>query len=109
MSERNTVVLLEDVANAIQNIFDFTKNLSFEDYSNDIKTRHAVEHNFMIIGEAVSRLSEDFKKQHTDISWREVKIFGMLLFTIILVSITTLFGILFSKACQIYCRMFLKY
>jgi len=42
---------------------------------NDLKTRHAVEHNFMIIGEAVSRLSEDFKKEHPEVNWRQVKDF----------------------------------
>jgi uncharacterized protein with HEPN domain len=46
MSERNSVVLLNDIAEAIHNIFEFTRGISFEEYSSDIKTRHAVEHNF---------------------------------------------------------------
>jgi uncharacterized protein with HEPN domain len=75
MSERNNVILLGDIAEAIQNIFEFTKGLSFENYSSDIKTRHAVEHNFMIIGEAVSRLPDNFKQTHTEINWRQVKDF----------------------------------
>jgi len=29
----------------------------------------------MIIGEAVSRLSEDFKKEHPEVNWRQVKDF----------------------------------
>jgi uncharacterized protein with HEPN domain len=40
-----------------------------------IKTRHAVEHNFIIIGEAVARLPEDFRKQHKHLNWRQVKDF----------------------------------
>lgn len=75
MSERNTTALLNDIVEAIQNIFAFTKGLSFSDYSSDIKTRHAVEHNFMIIGEAVARLPESFKKKHNIINWRQVKDF----------------------------------
>jgi uncharacterized protein with HEPN domain len=75
MSERNDVVLLNDIVEAIQNIFEFTKGFSFEQYCADIKTRHAVEHNFMIIGEAVARLPEAFKLQHRTVNWRQVKDF----------------------------------
>jgi uncharacterized protein with HEPN domain len=62
MSERNTFFLLQDIAEAIQNIFDFTKSFTLESYSADIRTKHAVEHNFMIIGEAVSRIPEEYKE-----------------------------------------------
>ncbi len=75
MSERDTVVLLNDIIEAIQNIFEFTKGFSFEQYCSDIKTRHAVEHNFMIIGEAVARLPDRFKQTHSEINWRQVKDF----------------------------------
>jgi len=68
MSERNETVLLNNISEAIQNIFEFTKGFSFEQYCADIKTRHAVEHNFMIIGEAVARLPESFKLQHKNIN-----------------------------------------
>jgi uncharacterized protein with HEPN domain len=75
MSERNTILLLNDIVESIQNIFEFTKGFSFESYCNDIKTRHAVEHNFMIIGEAVARLPEDFKQLNATVNWRQVKDF----------------------------------
>lgn len=75
MSERNTSFLLLDIVEAIQNICDFTNGLSFESYCVDLKTKHAVEHNFMIIGEAVSRLPEDFKQQNNLVNWRLVKDF----------------------------------
>ena len=75
MSERSTVLLLQDILEAINNIFEFTRNISFEQYSNDIKTKHAVEYNFMIIGEAVTRIPTEFKEQHSQINWRQVKDF----------------------------------
>jgi uncharacterized protein with HEPN domain len=75
MSERNTIVLLNDIVEAIQNIFEFTQAFSFEEYCSDIKTRHAVEHNFMIIGEAVARLPENFKLKQGMINWRQMKDF----------------------------------
>jgi uncharacterized protein with HEPN domain len=75
MSERNSTVLLNDIAEAIHNIFEFTRGISFEEYSSDIKTRHAVEHNFMVIGEAVARLPENFKQKNSEVNWRQVKDF----------------------------------
>src|ERR1700761_3681457 len=79
MSERNTIVLLNDIAESIQNIFEFTRGFSFEQYSTDIKTKHAVEHNFMIIGEAVSRIPGDFKRKYPNINWRQIKDFRNLI------------------------------
>ena len=75
MSERNTLLLLKDISESIQNIFDFTSGLSFEDYCSDIKTKHAVEHNFMIIGEAVSRIPDSFKTRYKEVDWRIIKDF----------------------------------
>jgi uncharacterized protein with HEPN domain len=75
MSERSTVLLLQDILEAINNIFEFTKNISFEQYCRDLKTKHAVEHNFMIIGEAVTRIPAQFKEHHSQVNWRQVKDF----------------------------------
>lgn len=44
-------------------------------YCADIKTVHAVQHNFMIIGEAAARIQEEYKQRHTQINWRQVKDF----------------------------------
>ncbi len=75
MSERETALLLEDVSVAIQAILDYTKEMNFEDYENDLKTRHAVERNFEIIGEAANRIPQDFKINNTHIEWRVLKDF----------------------------------
>lgn len=44
-------------------------------YESDSKTKDAVERNFQIVGEAVSRISDDFKKLHVHIEWRIIKDF----------------------------------
>jgi len=49
--------------------------MNFESYDHDSKTKDAVERNFEIIGEAASRLSEDFKMQYPEIEWRILKDF----------------------------------
>ena len=50
MSERDIPSLLQDILDAIGNIKDFTKGITFDMYLGDLKTKHAVERNFSIIG-----------------------------------------------------------
>jgi uncharacterized protein with HEPN domain len=75
MSERVTHLLLDDIQSSINNILEFTKGMTFKMYESDLKTRFAVERNFEIIGEAASRISEDYKLTHPEIEWRIFKRF----------------------------------
>ncbi len=75
MSERRIEMLLLDIQQSIENILLFTQDLSFPEYANDLKTKHAVQHNFVIIGEAVGRNPVEFKTKHNHINWRHVKDF----------------------------------
>jgi uncharacterized protein with HEPN domain len=75
MSERDIPSLLQDILDAIGYIKEFTNNISFEIYQADIKTKHAVERNFSIIGEAVARIDKPFRDLHPSIDWRQVKDF----------------------------------
>ena len=75
MSERETFLLLEDVGISISNILEFTKGMSFEEYESDLKTKHAVERNFEVIGEASSRIPENYKSKTSQIEWRILKDF----------------------------------
>src|ERR1700749_4145328 len=75
MSERSSLLLLEDISTSIDHIFDYTKGQSFEQYEADSKTKDAVERNFLIIGEAVSRIPQEFKDRHEQVEWRIIKDF----------------------------------
>jgi len=75
MSERTHSLLLEDIMVAIAAILEYTQGYSYEQYENDLKTKHAVERNFEIIGEAASRISENYKETHAHIEWRIIKDF----------------------------------
>ncbi len=75
MSSRDTQLLLQDINFSIEKILHYTKNLSFEDYESDSKTKDAVERNFEIIGEASSRIPEEFKNFNQKIEWRILKDF----------------------------------
>ncbi|SEO06297.1 Uncharacterized conserved protein, contains HEPN domain [bacterium A37T11] len=75
MSERDLSLLLQDIEQAVKSILDYTYGYSFSDYEQDLKTRHAVERNFEIIGEAAARISTDFKNKYPEIEWRILKDF----------------------------------
>jgi uncharacterized protein with HEPN domain len=75
MSERDIPLLLEDIQGAITAILDYTRGYNLEKYEADLKTRHAVERNFEIIGEAASRIPQHFKDLHPHIEWRIIKDF----------------------------------
>lgn len=72
MSERGDIEFLKDISEAIKRIDDYTKNMGYEDFLEDIKTQDAVVRNIEIIGEAAKNISLDFKYQHDDIEWRKI-------------------------------------
>jgi len=69
MYKRSVVLLLQDILEAINNILDYTKNLSFEDFLNDSKTKDAVVRNFEIIGEASNKLPKEYITSNKRIDW----------------------------------------
>lgn len=69
MSKRSTLLLLQDIKEAIQNILDYTKDLTFQNFLDDSKTKDAVVRNFEIIGEASNKLPSDFLTQNNNIDW----------------------------------------
>ena len=75
MSERNLSLLLLDIKISIGKVLEYTGGMTFEAYEADSKTKDAVERNFEIIGEAASRIPDDFKKLHPRVEWRIIKDF----------------------------------
>lgn len=73
MSKRQPKLLIEDILESAYKILDYTRGLSFDHFMNDSKTVDAVIRNFEIIGEAASKLPEDFKEAHPSIDWHRIK------------------------------------
>jgi uncharacterized protein with HEPN domain len=71
---RDEATLL-DVARAARLILEFKQGMDRETFLQDIKTQSAILHQLMVIGEAVKRLSQDFRNRHPEIPW--VLIAGM--------------------------------
>jgi uncharacterized protein with HEPN domain len=64
---------INPILDAISNIEDFTHNITFEQYMDDLKLRLAIAKLFEIIGEAVASISEVTKRNHPDIEWTIIK------------------------------------
>jgi len=61
------------ILDAISNIEEFTKDLSYEEYMADFKLRLAIVKLFEIIGEAVSSISSEVQEDHPEIEWTIIK------------------------------------
>jgi len=72
MSNRPVDLLLNDIRQAIDKIEEYTKELSFDAFSEDSKSVDAVARNFEIIGEAANRLPDEFKEKHSEVEWYKV-------------------------------------
>jgi len=70
--EKNIKIFLQDVLEASEKITNYTKDMSFDEFTRDEKTKDAVLRNLGVIGEAVKNIPEDFKKKHEEVNWRAI-------------------------------------
>lgn len=61
---------LLDIARAARLTQEFCRGMTKGQFLNDLKTQSAVLHQLLILGEAVKRLSDDFRQRHATIPWR---------------------------------------
>ncbi|HEV2349618.1 MAG TPA: DUF86 domain-containing protein [Terriglobia bacterium] len=61
-----------DILLAAQDIERFTAGPSYEDFVNNRMVQSAVVFRIMVMGEATKRLSEDFRRNHPSIEWKEL-------------------------------------
>ncbi|MBD0333420.1 MAG: DUF86 domain-containing protein [Chitinophagaceae bacterium] len=73
MSKRDVQLLLNDILEATQKIHRYTADLNYNQFSNDEKTSDAVIRNFQIIGEAIGRIPQEFKRVNAHIPWSKIK------------------------------------
>jgi uncharacterized protein with HEPN domain len=77
-SLRDSSTLL-DMLLLAQDVREFVTAMTFETFSGDKKTRAAVLHALIVVGEASRRLSLDFKVDHPEIPWVRIGNFRNLL------------------------------
>lgn len=71
MSNRSPDILLADMLEAIERIESFTVGMDGHAFEQDRKTIDAVVRNCEVLGEAASRLPEDFRKSHAEVPWHQ--------------------------------------
>lgn len=72
MSERDSVLYLDDIREATDKILDYTQNVSRKEFESNPMRIDAVIRNLGIIGEAARHLSEEEKRRFRDVPWREI-------------------------------------
>jgi uncharacterized protein with HEPN domain len=63
---------LYHILEAIDNIYEFTKDISFEAFSENKMLRFAVIKNLEIVGEAANLFTKELKKQYSEIIWGDI-------------------------------------
>jgi uncharacterized protein with HEPN domain len=69
MYPRDQTSLL-DIAKAAQSVLEFVNGMNLDGFAADAKTQSAVLYQIAILGEAVKRLSPEFREQHPTVDWR---------------------------------------
>ena len=65
---------LESIIEAVDRIIEYTTGFnSADDFNNDYRNFDATMMNFVVIGEMVEKISDDFKKKHSSIEWIKIK------------------------------------
>lgn len=76
MSEfRNDDLYLNDISESVRAIEIYLENMDYEKFISDRKTYSATVRELEIIGEAVSKLSDELKEQYPDVLWQQIKPF----------------------------------
>jgi len=69
-------IVLKSILEAIEKIEEYTKNFKDADsFYHDQKSFDATMMQFVVIGEMVVKLDEEFESLHNDIPWKDIKDF----------------------------------
>lgn len=75
MSNRNSLLYIEDILESINAIDSYIQNMDYESFLNDRKTYSATIREFIIIGEAISKIITILEKKYPKYQWRLLKDF----------------------------------
>jgi uncharacterized protein with HEPN domain len=72
---RRDLLYLQDIVEACQDIAEFLTDVNVEAFRESKLVRSAVIQKLMVVGEAASRLSNQFRESHSEIAWNEISAF----------------------------------
>lgn len=64
---------LEHMLQSIGKVYDYIEGMDYETFSKDSLRLHATMYNVQIIGEAVCKLTSEFKSDHPNTDWRIIE------------------------------------
>ncbi len=70
MSSRDWKLRIQDILDAINSIQNLTKGMSFEDFETHETLVKAVLYDFIVIGEAATRVPAEIQSRYPHIPWR---------------------------------------
>lgn len=65
-------VLLEHIIEAMDQVLLYTKGMDIRSFLDDRLVQDGVIRNFMVMGEAVKRLSPGIREQYPDVEWKRI-------------------------------------
>jgi uncharacterized protein with HEPN domain len=76
MLDQKDLAIITLMLETIDKIMSYTADLSnCDDFENDVESFDATIMNFIVLGEIVGKLSENFRKKHPGIDWRKIYAF----------------------------------
>lgn len=66
-------VRLQHILEAIERIQEFVDGYTEQTLNDDVRTKHATAYNIQIIGEAVYKLTKEFKDSHPQTPWSMIE------------------------------------
>ena len=69
---RNPEVYFKDILNSANKILRYSKDLSYEEFSENEMIQDAVIRNLEIIGEAVKNIPMEIRDEYPDLEWRKI-------------------------------------
>ena len=69
---RDIADYIDDICASIAEIFDFTKDMTFDTFLTDKKCSNAVIRSLEVLGEATKHIPTSFREKHPDIPWNQM-------------------------------------
>lgn len=69
---RRDLASLLDAVEAARAALSFTAGMDRGAFIADLKTQSAVQHQLLVLGEAVKRISSSYRQQHPQLPWRDI-------------------------------------
>lgn len=72
MDDQRDSATLNGMVQAASFILEFQQGLDWVAFTADFKTQSAIIHQFLVMGEAVKRLTKEFRTLHPEVPWSDI-------------------------------------